>query len=248
MLPSQSTLKFINELTPKSINKQDKDLNINKIIKNGILEYKYNVFIDDEIENRNVFLIKLKKKDKENNYINNDKNDKNNKNNEINFIKAIDEGLAFYYKKHGKNNYFEQNGKGKFSKYLNNYKQKEINNIMNIIKIMLIYKDKNNKYYKETYNIDFKSNININYYYDNKEIRKCILLCEYIKLLKEWINYEINIKGKYAQTIIISNKYSILFDKFNNFFIKEMQCINDINLEKELNVLNILMNVICDDN
>jgi len=68
-------------------------------------------------------------------------------------------------------------------------------------------------------------------FYDNLGIRKGILLCKYVELIRNWIQ-SAN-KDKYQTT---------LFPKFLKYFKKEMKKCKDDQLQKEVEIIEQIIN------
>ena len=96
------------------------------------------------------------------------------------------------------------------------------------IDIEVKYEDRNGIKYENKQSVCLDNNDNendSNEYYDNIGIRKGILLCKYVELIRNWID----------------NKNSTNnFKSFLKHFKNEMNIINDAELDKELVILNIL--------
>merc|ERR1712228_740184 len=75
-------------------------------------------------------------------------------------------------------------------------------------------------------------------YFDSISIRKSILLCQYTKLLMEWINDTQSLDD----TLMINEKHKQRFTKFLKHFQNEMVICNDDSLKRELDVLQKLTN------
>eukprot|EP01084_Bolivina_argentea_P098782 177552_1 len=145
-------------------------------------------------------------------------------------------------------------------------KLKKLNNKSNInVTIEVSYEDRNDKEFKNEQSVTFRDHKivakeekvedMIEYdkdeiiikdlsgsYYDNNGIRKGILLCKYISILKEWIEFEGKKNGKLNE-LKVGKKYKNVFINFNNFFEKEMKICNDDALQKEIDILNKLINI-----
>eukprot|EP01083_Nonionella_stella_P143638 446826_1 len=68
-------------------------------------------------------------------------------------------------------------------------------------------------------------------YYDNTGIRKAILLCKYVDLMKDWIQSSTHQNAK----------YKILFEKFVKYFKYEMEQCKDNTLQREIDLIQSLI-------
>eukprot|EP01084_Bolivina_argentea_P264973 449018_1 len=73
-------------------------------------------------------------------------------------------------------------------------------------------------------------------FYDNKGIRKAILLCKYGELLMEWMKHE---EGRRA--LHMDDEYKNKFNAFIPYFEQEMKQCEDDELQKELDLLRKLV-------
>ena len=112
-----------------------------------------------------------------------------------------------------------------------------------VIQIEINFENKTGKKYENIETINMNNNkCNDN----NKGIGKGILLCKYFELLKQWIssescdnNNDDNINN-INDRLRINNKYKTIFREFAKYFKKEMTLCIDDNLQKELDVINLL--------
>ena len=137
------------------------------------------------------------------------------------------------------------------------------------IKLEVTYKDRNGKKYKNTQTIGFDEN-KTEEFYDNSGIRKAIVLTRYVNLLKNWILYErsgnntfiigqkkgivdiiyteneiTNILGEHERMSVelkISEEYKELLRNMKEYILKENKEIMDNNLNKEIELLDVLIN------
>merc|ERR1711902_189348 len=126
------------------------------------------------------------------------------------------------------------------------------------------FEDRNCKKYKNIQNVTFsppkekiESNdmiesdekeseeMNINFY-DNTGIRKAILLCKYVEIIKKWIEIDGN-KSYYSplSQLKMNHEYKQILANFMEYFKKEMKECNDDTLKKEVDIMNKLINL-CD--
>ena len=123
------------------------------------------------------------------------------------------------------------------------------------VEIEVSFEDRNGKKYKNNQNVSFKIDIvngnndikinndmienddfeedkvyEIESYYDNDGIRKGILLCKYVELIKNWLSAS------------DKKEYQLVFKKFLKFFEKEMKKCNDNSLQKEIRTMQIILN------
>ena len=73
-----------------------------------------------------------------------------------------------------------------------------------------------------------------NDFYDNTGIRKAILLCRYVDLMKKWID------GTPSGRIKVNDKYKDLFRHFMAYFKKEMKKCDDNDMQKEVDLMQKL--------
>ncbi|MBI5066344.1 VWA domain-containing protein [Candidatus Woesearchaeota archaeon] len=130
------------------------------------------------------------------------------------------------------------------------------------LKLKVTYEDRLGKEESEEAVIDFPDKQPD--YFENTGIQKGILLSRYADLMKNWINdertavlkpsvdekvgiivpFEENVElGRWERQSVqlhVSDKHKELFNKFNNYFEKEMKELGDDSLSKELELLDIL--------
>eukprot|EP01083_Nonionella_stella_P086944 241717_1 len=76
-------------------------------------------------------------------------------------------------------------------------------------------------------------------FYDNLGIRKGILLCKYVELITAWIEN----RSVSDNQLMINTKYKKLFIAFEKHFKKEMKMCGDEALQKEVDLMQILINL-----
>ena len=136
------------------------------------------------------------------------------------------------------------------------------------IELEVSYKDRNEKEYKNTQTINFDKNKNEEYY-DNSGIRKAIVLTRYANILKNWILFErtedkkyivgknkgivdlfyteeevIKILGEHERMPVklkVSEEYKEIFRNMKEYILNENKEIIDNNLEKEIEILDLLI-------
>mmetsp|Transcript_61335 Transcript_61335/g.55331 ORF Transcript_61335/g.55331 Transcript_61335/m.55331 type:complete len:608 (-) Transcript_61335:22-1845(-) len=132
----------------------------------------------------------------------------------------------------------------------------EMNNNDNInVELEVTFEDRNGKKFKNVQNVSFnppkerilnndmieddedemmiETNIN---FYDNTGIRKAILLCKYVDLMKEWIESDgdnVNLN--------IGDEYKDIFTEFNGYLKSEMNECNDSSLKQEVDIINKIL-------
>ena len=139
------------------------------------------------------------------------------------------------------------------------------------IDLEVSYKDRNGKEYNNKQTINFDKNKNKDFY-DNTGIRKAIVLTRYANILKNWILYErtedkifmigpnkgivdifyteeeiTKILGEHERTSVelkISNEYKEILKQLKEYILKENKEIKDDKLNKEINLLDLLINKI----
>ncbi len=114
------------------------------------------------------------------------------------------------------------------------------------INMEIKYEDRNGNIYENNQCIilnvnDSEISNNNHDYFDDIEIRKGILLCRYIRLLKQWITEDIDSNHMRRSFLNVWNKWKNMFSNFIIYFESEMDIINDNNLQKEINLLNKLV-------
>ena len=137
------------------------------------------------------------------------------------------------------------------------------------INLEVSYKDRNGKEYNNRQTIIFDKNKNEEFY-DNTGIRKAIVLTRYANILKNWILYErtenkkfmigpskgiidliyteeeiTKILGEHERTsveLIISDKYKEILRQMKEYILKENKEIKDDTLNKEIELLDLLIN------
>eukprot|EP01084_Bolivina_argentea_P096910 174204_1 len=114
------------------------------------------------------------------------------------------------------------------------------------MEVEVSYEDINGKLHKNKQLIVFgNGNVNVKQeYFGHSGIRKAILLQRYVDVLKEWIKIE-NIKGESFQALNVGNDSKLKFENFKLYFEKEMKEIGDDLLQKEVDLLNKLINFDC---
>ena len=136
-----------------------------------------------------------------------------------------------------------------------------------IIELEVTYKDRNDKDYKNTQSINFDKK---EVFYDNSGIRKAIVLTRYANILKTWILYErsgddkfmirskkgiidlfytveevSNILGEHERMSVklkVSEEYKEILKNIKEYIQKENKEIMDKGLEKEIEILDELIN------
>ena len=136
-----------------------------------------------------------------------------------------------------------------------------------IIELEVTYKDRNDKEYKNTQSINFDKKEE---FYDNSGIRKAIVLTRYANILKTWILYErsgddkfmirskkgiidlfytveevSNILGEHERMSVklkVSEEYKEILKNIKEYIQKENKEIMDKGLEKEIEILDELIN------
>ena len=136
------------------------------------------------------------------------------------------------------------------------------------IELEVSYKDRNSKEYNNSQFINFNKNKSEEFY-DNTGIRKAIVLTRYINVLKSWILYERTedkkfmikqdkgivdifyledkikqILGEHERMSVelkVSEDYKAILRKIKEYIIKENNEIKDDTLNKEIEILDILI-------
>ena len=136
------------------------------------------------------------------------------------------------------------------------------------LELEVCYKDRNWKEFKNSQIINFNKN-KTEEFYDNLGIRKAIVLTRYVNVLKSWILYERTedkifliepIKGivdfyyledkfksklgeheRMSVKLKVSEDYKEILRKIKEYIIKENNEIKDDVLNKEIEILNILI-------
>ena len=136
-----------------------------------------------------------------------------------------------------------------------------------LIKLKVSYKDRNGKSFENLQEIKFEGK---DEFYDNTGIRKAILLTRYANTLKNWILYERTESSKFIITPItgivdcnlvvddiirilgenervstslsVSKNYQEIFEKLKKYMLHEINEINDDTLNKEIEILDKLIN------
>ena len=136
-----------------------------------------------------------------------------------------------------------------------------------IIELEVTYKDRNEKEYKNTQSINFEKKEE---FYDNSGIRKAIVLTRYANILKTWILYERsgydkfmigpkkgiidlfytveevrNILGEHERMSVeltVSEEYKEILKNIKEYIQKENKEIMDKGFEKEIEILDELIN------
>ena len=136
------------------------------------------------------------------------------------------------------------------------------------IELEVSYKDRNGKEYNNSQFINFNKNKSEEFY-DNTGIRKAIVLTRYINVLKSWILYERTedkkfmikqdkgivdifyledkikqILGEHERMPVklkVSEDYKAILRKIKEYIIKENNEIKDDTLNKEIEILDILI-------
>ena len=84
-------------------------------------------------------------------------------------------------------------------------------------------------------------------FYDNTGIRKAVLLCKYVGMMRNWIKKDgIPTMAGYSN-LIISDGSKKMFIDFIEFFKNEMMNCNDDSLQQELDIIEKLINLKCDN-
>ena len=134
-------------------------------------------------------------------------------------------------------------------------------------KIIVSYKDREGNEHKNEQEVAFKNTAEE--YYDNAGIRKGIALTRYANLMKNWILYErgeenrtfvidvntgikdceynkeqiVVMLGENERSSVklsVSDKYKEIFKEFKKYFENEMKEIDDSEMSKEIDILNLL--------
>ena len=133
----------------------------------------------------------------------------------------------------------------------------------------VFYKDRNGKEYNNNKTIIFDKNNNEEFY-DNSGIRKAIVLTRYANILKNWILYErtadkvfmigpnngivdfvyteveiAKLLGEHERTSVslkVGNEYKEIFRNMKEYILKENKEIKDDTLNKEIEILDLLIN------
>ena len=136
------------------------------------------------------------------------------------------------------------------------------------LELEVSYKDRNGKEYNNSQTINFNKN-KTEEFYDNSGIRKAIVLTRYVNVLKSWILYErtedknfmiepnkgivdafyledkiIQKLGEHERisvTLKVSEDYKEILRKIKEYIIKENNEIKDDTLNKEIEILDILI-------
>ena len=136
-----------------------------------------------------------------------------------------------------------------------------------IIELEVTYKDRNEKEYKNTQSINFDKKEE---FYDNSGTRKAIVLTRYVNILKTWILYERsgddkfmigskkgiidlfytveevkNLLGEHERISVklkVSEEYKEILKNIKEYIQKENKEIMDKGLEKEIEILDELIN------
>ena len=102
------------------------------------------------------------------------------------------------------------------------------------------YEDRDGKKYRSVQNVLFDADgLSTNNFYDNLGIRKAILLCKYVDVIKRWIETD----GDGADTLVVSEENRQMFRQFQTYFANEMEVLNDESLRKELDLLSKLIDL-----
>merc|ERR1712024_391212 len=127
------------------------------------------------------------------------------------------------------------------------------------VELEVNFKDRNGRKYKNIQNVSFnppkeklESNdmiesddkepeeMNINFY-DNTGIRKAILLCKYVEIIKKWIEIDGNKSYYSSSSLKMSDEHKQIFIDFMEYFKKEMNECKDDTLKKEVDIMNKLI-------
>merc|ERR1719411_1556751 len=117
------------------------------------------------------------------------------------------------------------------------------------VELEVNFEDRNGKKYKNIQNVTFNApkedienndmietdekeseEMNINFY-DNTGIRKAILLCKYVEIIKKWI--EIDGNKSSSSSLKMSDEHKQIFNNFMEYFKKEMNECKEDTLKKE---------------
>jgi len=137
------------------------------------------------------------------------------------------------------------------------------------INLEVSYKDRNGKEYSNAETITFDKNKDEEFY-DNSGIRKAVILTRYANILKNWILYErsedkifmigpntgivdifyteveiTKLLGEHERTSVelkVSDEYKETFKHVKEYILKENKEIKDDVLNKEIEILNMLIN------
>ena len=149
-------------------------------------------------------------------------------------------------------------------------KLKEKNEMKNgELKLEVSYKDRNGKEYKNNQIINFNKN-KTEEFYENSGIRKAIVLTRYVNALKSWILYErssnkvfmietskgifdityteleiMKILGEHERMSVelkISEEYKKILKNIKEYILKENKEIKDDTFDKEIEILDLLIN------
>eukprot|EP01083_Nonionella_stella_P300186 1023386_1 len=121
------------------------------------------------------------------------------------------------------------------------------------VELVVTFEDRNGKKYKNEQMVTFTSpklnkkdmiesdeedgDANDYSFYDNTGIRKGILLCKYVELIKDWIG------GTPSGRLNVNQAYKDAFGKCMRHFEKEMIKCKDNDLKKEIDLMNELVNI-----
>ena len=136
------------------------------------------------------------------------------------------------------------------------------------VELEVSYKDRNGKEYKNSQTINFDKNKNEEFY-DNSGIRKAIVLTRFVNILKSWILFErtedkrfmvgpskgiidlfysedeiTNILGEHERMSVklkVSEEFKEILRNMKEYILKENKEIKDDLLEKEIEVLDMLI-------
>ncbi|MBP3708501.1 MAG: VWA domain-containing protein [Clostridia bacterium] len=131
------------------------------------------------------------------------------------------------------------------------------------IELKVSYKDVQEKEHSNQQKVIFKNEKDD--YYDNKGIRKAIVLARYVNLMKYWIAYErtnddgfgtyaheytysddyvrsaLGVNERVSKKLTISENYKKQFKEMKSYIENEMKELNDNDLENEIDILNKLI-------
>ena len=144
--------------------------------------------------------------------------------------------------------------------------RKKSKNTNGTLKLSVSYKDRNEKEYNNSQDIQIKKQEE---YYDNTGIRKAIVLTRYVNVVKNWIMYERTESSRFmilpktgimdcdlqkeeiivllgenerkSTSLKVSEKYKEIFKQIKQYIIEENKILKDTTFNKEIEVLDKLI-------
>lgn len=119
---------------------------------------------------------------------------------------------------------------------------------MSTISVEVSYEDRNGNKFKNEQQIEFDIEGNGNdenmEYFDNLGIRKAIVLCKYVDIIYDWIDNAspANIERN-QRSLAVSGVYKSIFSEFVLYFKNEMKICDDLEMQKEIALLQTLIAV-----